>query len=297
MTEKESFLEYLQFEKHYSQNTVYSYRNDLEQYLLFLEAHTGSQQFTGADASNIRAWVVSMLDSGLSVSSVHRKVSAVRSFYRYLRREGLVAGDPLGKVLLPRKRKRLPVFVEENSIALLLDSYDFGNDFSGVRDRTIIEMLYLTGMRRAELIGLRDKDVDRQAKTIRVTGKRNKQRIIPILDSFADSLQVYLDLRNDMLFDNPGSWFFVSDRGNKLYEKLVYNVVNRYLEMVTTIEKKSPHILRHSFATHMLNHGADLNSIKEILGHASLAATQVYTHTTFEKLKSVYNDAHPRANK
>ena len=191
----------------------------------------------------------------------------------------------------------MPVFVEEESVATLLDKYEFGDDFEGVRDRTLIEMLYLTGMRRAELISLRDLDIDYISKCIKVTGKRNKQRIIPLIDSYIVSLKRYQALKNDKNFESTGDWLFLTDKGKKLYEKFVYNIVNRYLQMVTTIEKKSPHILRHSFATHMLNHGADLNSIKEILGHANLSATQVYTHTTFEKLKSVYNDAHPRAKK
>lgn len=297
MKHKESFLEYIQFEKHYSQHTVSSYRNDLGQYYAFLSTHRGSSDPLVATSSDIRAWLVSLMEAGYSAGSVHRKISGLRSFYRYLRREKLITGDPVDKVVLPRRRKRLPVFVEEISIDKLLDSYDFGDDFSGLRNRTIIEMLYLTGMRRAELISLKDIDFDLKDGSVRVTGKRSKERIIPLAESFLKNIEKYLLLKNDLGFENPEGWFFVTDRGNKLYDKFVYNIVTRYLKLVTTVERKSPHVLRHTFATHMLNHGADLNSIKEILGHANLSATQIYTHTTFEKLKSVYNQAHPRASK
>lgn len=292
---KESFLEYLTFEKHYSQHTACSYRNDLDQYCIFLSTHRGDDNPLNAESSDIRAWVVSLMESGYSAVSVHRKISGLRSFYRYLRREKLLTNDPVEKVVLPKRRKKLPVFVEETSLEKLLDSFDFGDDFFGVRDRTIIEMLYLTGMRRAELISVRDRDIDLEERTVRVTGKRNKERIIPLAESFSENIRKYLLLKNDTGFTNEEGWFFLSNKGNKLYDKFVYNIVTRYLSMVTTVEKKSPHVLRHTFATHMLNHGADLNSIKEILGHANLSATQIYTHTTFEKLKSVYNEAHPRA--
>lgn len=294
---KESFLEYLQFEKHYSQHTVSSYKNDLEQYYTFLSTHRGDEKPLEASSSDIRAWVVSLMESGYSATSVHRKISGLRSFYRYLRREKLISGDPVEKVVLPRRRKRLPVFVEEVSLEKLLDRYDFGDDFSGVRNRTIIEILYLTGMRRSELITLKDNDFDLSDRSVKVTGKRSKERIIPLAESFLQNIERYIQLRNDIGFENKEGWFFVTDRGNKLYDKFVYNIVTRYLTLVTTVEKKSPHVLRHTFATHMLNHGADLNSIKEILGHANLSATQIYTHTTFEKLKSVYKHAHPRASK
>lgn len=295
MNYKESFLDYLQFEKRYSHHTVRSYDNDLEQFFVFLKSHSGSADPSSVVSSDVRSWMISMLDSGYSAVSVHRKISGLRSFYRFLRREKLVVTDPVEKIILPKRKKRLPQFVDEKSLDVLLDSYDFGTGFEGVRNRTIIEMLYLTGMRRAELIGLRDNDVDTRGLTVRVTGKRNKERIIPLMASFVDNLQAYIDLRKGIQIPEGEGWFFITSRGNKMYDKLVYNIVIRYLEMVTTVEKKSPHVLRHSFATHMLNHGADLNSIKEILGHANLSATQVYTHNTFEKLKEVYKHAHPRA--
>jgi len=244
---------------------------------------------------DIRAWIVSMLDNKLSAASVHRKISCLRVFYRYLRKEGIIKNDPLEKVVLPKRRKTLPVFVEEEAIGKLLDSYVFGEDYPGIRNRTIIEMLYLTGMRRAELIGLQLNDVDLADGSVKVTGKRNKQRIIPLVRPFMKRLEEYLVIREENSSQGTGNWFFTTDKGSKLYDKFVYNIVNRYLAMVTTIERKSPHILRHTFATHMLNHGADLNSIKELLGHANLSATQIYTHNTFEKLREVYKQAHPRA--
>jgi integrase/recombinase XerC len=198
-------------------------------------------------------------------------------------------------VVLPKRKKTLPVFVEEEALSKLLDEYSFSDDFAGIRNRTIIEMLYLTGMRRAELIGLKNSDVDLSDGSVKVTGKRNKQRIIPMVKPFMKRLDEYVRVRDEIFLPVNSGWFFITDKGNKLYDKYVYNTVNKYLTLVTTIEKKSPHILRHTFATHMLNHGADLNSIKELLGHANLSATQIYTHNTFEKLKKVYKQAHPRA--
>jgi integrase/recombinase XerC len=295
MNHKESFLQYLQIEKRYSSHTVRSYMNDLDQFYLFLSSQLLPEDPVTVTSHDIRAWIVSMLENGYSTVSIHRKISCLRVFYRYLRKEGHLKNDPLEKVVLPKRKKTLPVFAEESSLSNLLDDDSFGEGFDALRNRTIIEMLYMTGMRRSELIGLKINDVDLNEGTVKVTGKRNKQRIIPLLRSFVPGLAEYLRSRKE----NPGAgendWFFITPKGNKLYDKYVYNIVNRYLAMVTTIDKKSPHILRHSFATHMLNHGADLNSIKELLGHASLSATQVYTHNTFEKLKKVYKQAHPRA--
>ncbi len=295
MNHKESFLQYLQIEKRYSSHTVRSYMNDLDQFYLFLSSQLLPEDPVTVTSHDIRAWIVSMLENDYSTVSIHRKISCLRVFYRYLRKEGHLKNDPLEKVVLPKRKKTLPVFVEELALSNLLDNDSFGEGSGGLRDRTIIEMLYLTGMRRSELIGLRINDVDLNEGTVKVTGKRNKQRIIPLVRSFVPGLTEYLKSRKENGGAEANDWFFITPKGNKLYDKYVYNIVHRYLEMVTTIDKKSPHILRHSFATHMLNHGADLNSIKELLGHASLSATQVYTHNTFEKLKKVYKQAHPRA--
>jgi len=294
MDKKESFLQYLLSEKRYSQHTVRSYKNDLEQFLLWISPQELAADPEKITSVHVRAWMISLLEGGYSSVSVHRKVSALRAFFRYLRRHGIITGDPMARVILPKRAKTLPVFVGEDSLANLLDNFDFGDNFSGIRDKTIIEMLYLTGMRRSELIGLKDGNVDLSSCSVRVMGKRSKERVIPLIKSFTASLEKYLNARSEAGFPSAVS-FFISARGNKMYDKSVYNIVKRYLTMVTTIEKKSPHVLRHTFATHMLNHGADLNSIKELLGHASLSATQVYTHNTFEQLKKVYKQAHPRA--
>ncbi|MBW6499991.1 MAG: tyrosine-type recombinase/integrase [Bacteroidales bacterium] len=295
MDYKESFLRYLQTEKRYSPHTVRSYLNDLTLFFSFLASDDMESDPAVINSQDIRSWIVSMMDSGYSPSSVHRKVSCLRAFFRYLRKEGVVGSDPLEKVVLPKRRKRLPVFVGEEALDKLLDEYEFGNEYEGILNRTIIEMLYVTGMRRSELTGLKEGDVDLAGAEVKVTGKRNKQRIIPLVRPFIARLEEYIRARKNNGADNKGEWFFITGRGNKLYDKYVYNIVKNYLAMVTTIEKKSPHILRHTFATHMLNRGADLNSIKEFLGHANLSATQVYTHNTFEKLRKIYQQAHPRA--
>jgi integrase/recombinase XerC len=295
MDHKESFLQYLEIEKRYSLHTVRSYQNDLHQFFTWLSENNFPDRVHEITSYQIRAWIVSLMDAGISASSVHRKISCLRVFFRYLRKEGIIRNDPLEKVVLPKQKKRLPVFVGEKALDELLDNYNFGDDFNGIRNRTIIEMLYLTGMRRSELTGLKISDIDLREATVKVTGKRDKQRIIPMTRTFVTRLEEYLKLRNEFAGTENDSWFFITDKGNKLYDKYVYNTVKGYLAMVTTIEKKSPHVLRHTFATHMLNRGADLNTIKEFLGHANLSATQIYTHNTFEKLKRIYKQAHPRA--
>jgi len=295
MNHKESFLQYLQIEKRYSPHTVRSYLNDLDQFYSFLSSLDLPVDPLTVSSHDIRAWIVAMLKNKYTTVTVHRKISCLRVFYRYLRKEGVVDIDPLEKVVLPKRKKSLPAFVEEKAMSELLDNYSFGDGFAGIRNRTIIELLYLTGIRRSELIGLRSVDVDLAEGSVKVTGKRNKQRIIPLVKPFIKRLEEYIAIRNEFVTSCDDGWFFITDKGNKLYDKYVYNTVNKYLAMVTTIEKKSPHILRHTFATHMLNRGADLNSIKELLGHANLSATQIYTHNTFEKLRKVYKQAHPRA--
>jgi len=295
MNHKESFLQYLKIEKRYSMHTIRSYKNDLDQFSLWLADNNIPDDLHGLSSHNIRAWIVSLMDKGITSVTVHRKISCLRVFIRYLRKEGYMKNDPLEKIVLPRRKKSLPVFVGEKALETLLDDFSFGDDFTGVRNRTIIEMLYFTGMRRSELIELKDTDIDLPGASVKVTGKRNKQRIIPLTKPFASRLEEYVRMRNDFAGAMTGNWFFITDNRTKLYDKYVYNTVRGYLSMVTTIEKKSPHILRHTFATHMLNRGAGLNTIKEFLGHANLSATQIYTHNTFEKLKKIYKQAHPRA--
>jgi len=235
------------------------------------------------------------MERDFSSLTINRKISTLKTFYKFLIREGYVTINPMDKVTAPRLSKKIPTFVDEQHINNLLDDFSFGDDFPGIRNKTIIEMFYNTGMRLSELIELKTADVNLIEGTIKVLGKRNKERIIPIHQSFVNTLKQYLEKKDAQYPSLQHNYFFVTDKGNKLYEKFVYRIVNKYLKYVSTIEKKSPHILRHTFATHLLNKGADLNAIKELLGHANLSATQIYTHNTFEKLKSIYKQAHPRA--
>lgn len=295
MDHKESFLQYLRFEKRYSPHTLRSYRNDLNQFGAYLSDCFPGIESPEISSHHVRGWIVSLMEKGMDPASVHRKISCLRVFFRWQQREGLVAGNPADGIALPKRKKNLPVFVAEEAMDDLLDKDFFSDDFAGLRNRTIIEMIYLTGIRRAELTGLNVGDIDFQDSSIRVTGKRNKQRIIPLTAPFVRRLREYLALRSKISSIQNETHLFLTEKGNKLYDKSVYNIVRDYLNMVTTSEKKSPHVLRHTFATHMLNRGADLNAIKEFLGHASLSATQVYTHNTFGKLRKIYRQAHPRA--
>jgi integrase/recombinase XerC len=295
MQHLERFSNYLQFEKRFSKHTVLSYQNDLTQFSNFLvENHTNDDPAT-VDYRVIRRWIVHLVNNKITSRSVNRKLSALKSFYKFLLNEGIVRKNPLDKIIAPKIGKRLPVFVDEKQIDILLDEVEFGGDFTGQRNKLIIELFYFTGIRLSELIEIKVVDVDFQNMTIKVLGKRNKERIVPISNSFKDHLQIYLDLRKKEIESYESDSFFVNKEGKKLYPKAVYRVVNSYLRLVTLVEKKSPHVLRHTFATHMLNHGADLNAIKELLGHSNLSATQVYTHNTFEKLTKIYKQAHPRA--
>ena len=295
MNYKESFLDYLRFEKRYSDNTILSYRTDLEQFEVFFSQKAGGSDPISADGRLIRSWVIHLMESGQSARTVNRKISTLKSFYKFLMRQQHILKNPMDKVLSPKLSKKLPSFVESDKMDQLLDEYEFGVDFSGYRNRLIIEVLYITGMRRSELINLEDRDLDLYEQNIRVTGKRNKQRLIPFDRAYLDVIRRYMQLRNEAFPIREFSNLFLTDKGRPLYPKFVYKVVSSYLRLVTTMEDRGPHVLRHTFATHMLNRGADLNAIKEILGHANLSATQVYTHNTFEKLVTIYKQAHPRA--
>lgn len=296
MNYKELFLNYLRTEKRYSQHTIISYQTDLDQFegyaCKFME---DGGRIDKADTKLIRAWIAHLMEYGMSARSVNRKITALKTFFKFLMREQHIKVNPMDKVISPKLNKTLPTFVEEDKMEKLLDLHSFGEEFHGVRNKLIIEMLYLTGMRLSELIMLEDKHIDFYEHTVRVIGKRNKERIIPFEKAAVDIIMNYLELRKKEFPDSESEYFLVTDKGKPLYPKFVYKVVNNYLRLVTTMEKRSPHILRHSFATHMLNRGADLNAIKEILGHANLSATQVYTHNTFEKLITIYKQAHPRA--
>ncbi len=288
----DKYIDYLQYQKRYSAHTVKAYRADVEQFVSYTRLKEESMEWSAVKEVHIRKWIVSLMGNRNSPRTVNRKLSSLKSFFRFLQREGITA-NPAGLVKGPKTDKPLPVFVRENEMNQLLDEYDFGSDFKGLRNQLIIEVLYDTGMRRAELAGLKDTDVHLEEMILRVTGKRNKQRQIPIISGLADKIRVYLEKKQEKY---PGAeYLFLTGKGRPVYPKLIYRIVHKYLGFVTTLSKKSPHVLRHTFATHLLNRGADLNAIKEILGHANLSATQIYTHSTFEKLKKVYKQAHPRA--
>lgn len=293
MDKVNEFLAYLQNEKRYATHTLISYNNDLKQYHAFCQ-ESGKE---GMDLffKTVRSWVVYLMEKEYSPRTIHRKLSSLRAYCKYLIRRGELETDPVEKVLKPKVKKRIPRFVDESSINRMLDDYIFGDDFTGVRNKLVINLLYQTGMRRSELTGLTLTSFDRGSGQIRVLGKRSKERIIPIGRELSDAIQGYLVRREEQFPGVKTDALFLTEAGKPVYPQLIYRIVKRYIGMITTLEKTSPHILRHTFATHMLNNGADLNAIKEILGHANLSATQVYTHNTFEKLKSIYNQAHPRA--
>lgn len=290
---KDSFLKYLRFERNYSEKTIVSYGIDLDKFEAYFRGVDEGLDFKSVDADVIRGWILSMMDEGYSASSVGRKLSALRSFYHYLLKKGEIEVDPVRKVMAPKKKKTIPVFVREEDMNRLLDDTDFGKDFEGVRNRLILEFFYVTGVRLSELVGLKDADVDFSAKVVKVTGKRNKQRIIPFGSELDADLKQYLSLRNETC--GMTGFFFVRSNGHKLNAPAVYLLVRRSLSKVVTLKKKSPHVLRHSFATSMLNNQAELGAVKELLGHESLTTTEIYTHATFEELKKVYEQAHPRA--
>ena len=291
---KDSFLKYLLLERNYSEKTVLSYGIDLDEFEAYFKGVDVELEFTSVDADVVRGWVLSLMDEGRAETTVNRKLSSLRSFYHYLLRQKLVAVDPVTKVVGPKKKKPLPVFVRDEAMNQLLDGFEFPQTFEEVRDKTMLEVFYSTGMRRAELIALRDGDVDFSALVIKVTGKRNKQRLIPFGNRLQEVLSVYLQERT-RFYSGECEAFFIRKSGVRLSPSSVNYIVKRYLSKVVTLKKKSPHVLRHTFATSMLNHQAELEAVKELLGHESLTTTEVYTHTTFEELKQVYEQAHPRA--
>ena len=290
----DSFLDYLQYERNYSEETIKSYREDLRQFEEFAREEIGDSAPSEVKAELVREWIVSLMDRGYTSTSINRKLSSLRSFYKFLLRKGEVAVNPLQKITGPKNKKPLPAFLRESDMDRLLDEVDFGEGFKGCRDHMIIEMFYATGVRLSELIGLDNKDVDFSSSLIKVTGKRNKQRLIPFGEELKIAMMEYVDVRNEAVPIRTNA-FFVRENGERLSRSIVENLVKRNLSKVVTLKKRSPHVLRHTFATTMLNHDAELGAIKELLGHESLATTEVYTHTTFEELKKVYNLAHPRA--
>ena len=297
MSYQESFISYLKYEKRYSPHTVVAYKNDLDQFVEFSTIVVGEFHVKEVQTDTVRGWLLHLMEQGLTPRSIHRKVTAVKSFYNYLMREEVVDQNPAVNVTLPKVRKKLPNFVDESSLNHLLDDQGiFESGFTGVRDKLIVALFYGTGIRLAELIGLKEQDINKQERLIKVLGKRQKERIIPYPSEINNLLEEYVIARDREFGFNP-EFLLVTDKGKKVYEKLIYRVVKNNLAKVTSLEKKSPHVLRHTYATHLLNKGADLNAVKELLGHSNLAATQVYTHTTFEKLRDSYKQAHPRGDK
>jgi len=291
----DQFLNYLRYERNASPQTVQTYEEALREFESYISLRDSRLFLLAADADLIRDWMECLMDKGNNASTINKKLSALRSFYRYSLKRGLVDRDPAHVITGPRKSKPLPQFLREGEMDRLLDQLEWDyNDFDSIRARTIILMLYEAGLRRSELTGLNDSQVDVQAGQLKVTGKRNKQRVIPFGAELAEALSLYLGMRNER-FPDRSEAFFLNDKGRRMTGDQVYAVVRKNLSLVTSLKKRSPHVLRHSFATAMLNNGAGLESIKGLLGHESVSTTEIYTHTTFEQLKRVYQEAHPRA--
>lgn len=292
------FLQYIKYEKGYSSHTFVSYKTDLEQFKSFVESQSMGFDPAEVDSALVRAWEVSLMESGEKATSVGRKMTALKSFFKFLKQRGVVKHNPMRGVVSPKKEKNLPMFLREAEMEALLlgDGCEtlFGGGFEGVRDKLVIEMFYTLGIRLSELVGVKDADVDGTAMAVLITGKRNKQRLVPFGEKLRESMEAYRRLRDEAVPDRCGR-LFVRQNGEPLYPMLVYRIVTKHIALVSAISKKSPHVLRHTFATAMLNNGAELSAVKELLGHASLAATEVYTHTTFEQLQKIYKQAHPRA--
>ena len=284
----DQFLNYLKNERNFSKKTIESYINDVNQFFLFNNAKPNI-----INSNDIRRWIISLKESGLESVSINRKISSLRSYFKLCKRESWIGQDPSQKIKLLAVKKRLPNFFSESAMENLFSEVKFPNDFTGARDRLILEVFYSTGIRVSELVDLKKSQFNLNSKTLIVFGKGRKERIIPLLNNVIESFKIYMKYRSTM----KSNYLFLTVNSKKTYSKLIYRVVNEYLSKVTTISKKSPHILRHTFATHLLNRGADINTIKELLGHKSLLSTQVYTHNSLEKIKRIYQKSHPRGEK
>ena len=295
----ERFIQYLQFEKRFSPHTVTAYRQDLNQFNDFLVSD--SEDLLVISHQDVRSWMLALMEQGSEAKTVNRKLSVLRSFYKFLQREELIRNNPMVHIKTPRVPKRLPIVIDEKKMDSLLDSDSlcddpiFENNFGGMRNRLILELLYGTGMRRSELVNLKDQDVNLYEQSIKVLGKRNKERVIPVGGPLITLIKDYIREKLSQNFNNKASSLIVTNEGKDAYPQFIYRIVKSSLSKISTQNKRSPHILRHTFATALLNRGADLNAIKELLGHSSLAATQIYTHNSVEKLKSIYKQAHPKA--
>ncbi len=290
---RQEFFNYLRFEKRYSEHTLVSYQSDLNQFFTYLSTTYGEMNINDISHVHIRSWLVSLMEADVSARSINRKLSSLKSYYKFLQRKDLVKTDPFQKIQAPKLSKRLPEFVEQSGMENLWELLPSGEDFPSARDRIVIILLYSTGMRRAELLSLKEKDIDLSTNQLKVLGKGGKERIIPFGQKLREEIDTYLKVKNENGISD--SAFITTNRGKPAYPKLIYNIVKENLSLVSSLNKKSPHVLRHTFATHLSNEGADLNAIKELLGHSNLSATQVYTHNTIEKLKDIHKQSHPKA--
>lgn len=291
---KQAFSDYLQLEKKYSIHTVNSYLKDLDFFQEFLIATFETDNISDINYSQIRSWIVMLVENGISNASVNRKIASLKAFYRFLLKTSQIATSPLQKHKALKTPKKIQIPFSEAEVDKVLNTIQYPDGFVGLRDKLIIDLFYTTGIRRAELIHIKSNDIDLTNQTLKVLGKRNKERIVPILPIIVQEFKVYFSERANLEEIRDNDYFFLTIKGNKLNESLVYRLINNYFSTVSEKVKKSPHILRHTFATHLLNNGADLNSVKELLGHSSLASTQVYTHNSLAELKKVYQNAHPR---
>ncbi len=290
------YLNYLKYERRNSKHTIIAYKKDLEQFYHYLATRYNIEDWKLVESTFIRSWIIELMQEGISNTSINRKLAALRAFYKFLIQKEIITINPTNNVIPPKKGKKLPEFIPAKEMNLLLNRTDFGEDYEGVRNYTILELFYQTGIRRSELLNLKVSDIDFQQKQIKIFGKGNKERRIPFGNTLEEVLKNYLIIK-EQSFEEENNHLFLTSKGNPMYPKLVYNVVRKYLGIITTLEQKSPHIIRHSFATHLLNNGAEIEAIKKLLGHENLAATQIYTHNTLEKLKQNYQNAHPRAKK
>ena len=287
----ESFLKYLKFEKRFSRHTLVSYQTDLKQFKEFLSTFDSTPE--AATHIDVRAWIVSLVENQINARSINRKIATLRSFFKFLLKREIITTDPSSRIKVLKTAKRLPQFVKQSELNILLDQFDFKNSLNGWRDKVMLEVLYGTGIRLSELVNLEVNDIDLNKQTIKVLGKRNKERVIPFSNGLKVVILDYMKAKEGLITKN--GFFLITNKGEKVYPEFVYRIIKKYLKNYTSVDKTSPHVLRHTFATHLLNKGADLNAVKDLLGHSSLAATQVYTHNSMEKLKKVFDQAHPKA--